>query len=140
NIAFFGLRGFHNAAAEIRWGRDAGVRFYTMEDFYERGLDRSIEEALEIATDGTDAFYITFDTDSLDHTHAPATQYPGPGGFRPFETMRFIRRLGMAGAGAMDVVEYAPLIDTSRNTGSLLATLMCEFMAGRAHHTLNNGS
>jgi arginase family enzyme len=140
NIAFYALRGFQNAAAEIRWGREAGVHFHTMEEFHADGLDRSIEKALEIATNGTDAFYITFDTDSLDATHAPATQYPAPGGFRPFETMRFIRRLGMAGAGAMDVVEYAPLIDTIRNTGSLLATLMCEFMAGRAHYAAGNGA
>ena len=34
----------------------------------------------------------------------------------------------------MDVVEYAPLIDTTKDTGNLLATLLCEFMAGRAYH------
>ena len=57
-----------------------------------------------------------------------------PGGFQPHEVMRFIRRLAMHGAAAMDVVEYAPLIDTTRNTGNLLATLLCEFMAGRSHY------
>ncbi len=67
-------------------------------------------------------------------THfAPGTQYPGPGGFQPFEVMRFVRRLEMAGAAGMDVVEYAPLIDHTKNTGNMLATLLCEYMAGKAH-------
>ena len=133
NVAFFGLRGFANAGREIREGREMGISFYTMEQFYEKGVDRCIEEAIEIATRGTSAFYITFDIDAMDHTFAPATQYPGPGGFQPFEVMRFIRRLGMAGAGAMDVTEYAPVIDHTKNTGNILATLLCEFMAGKAH-------
>ncbi len=138
NVASLGLRGFANAASEIRKGRDMGLHFYTMEEFYDKGVNQCIEEAIEIATDGTDAFYVTFDIDAMDHTFAPATQYPGPGGFQPFEVMRFVRRLGMAGAGAFDVTEYAPLIDTTRNTGNILATLMCEFMAGAAHHRQQN--
>lgn len=133
-VASLGLRGFANAAGEIRKGKDLGLHFYTMEEFHEKGVDRCIEEAIEIASDGTEAFYITFDTDALDHTFAPATQYPGPGGFQPFEMMRFIRKLGMAGAGAIDITEYVPVIDHTRNTGTLLATLLCEYMAGRAYH------
>ena len=46
----------------------------------------------------------------------------------------------MAGAGAVDVAEYAPLIDTTRNTGNVLATLLCEFMAGKAHAMLDGGT
>lgn len=138
NIAFFGLRGFANAGAEIREGREMGITFYTMEQFHETGLDKCIEQAIEIATRGTEAFYITFDIDAMDHTFAPGTQYPGPGGFQPFDVMRFVRRLAMAGAGAMDVVEYAPLIDPAKNTGNILATLLCEFMAGKAH-AMRNG-
>ena len=133
NVAFLGLRGFANAGGEIREARDMGVTFYTMEQFYDKGVNQCIEEAIEIATRGTDAFYITFDIDAMDHTFAPGTQYPGPGGFQPFEVMRFIRRLGMAGAAGMDVVEYAPLIDPAKNTGNMLATLLCEYMSGKAH-------
>ncbi|NNF78611.1 MAG: arginase family protein [Rhizobiales bacterium] len=82
---------------------------------------------------GKGAFYLTFDIDAMDHTFAPGTQYPGPSGFRPIEVMRFIRRLGMAGAAGMDVVEYAPLIDPAKNTGNMLATLLCEYMSGKAY-------
>ena len=139
-VAFFGLCGFANAAAEIRLGRKMGISFYTMEMFHDKGINACIEEAIEIAFDGTDAVYVTFDTDALDHTFAPATQYPRPGGFQAFETMRFVRRLGMAGAGAFDTAEYVPIIDTTRNTGNLLATLYCEFMAGRAYYDLRNGA
>jgi len=138
-VAFFGLCGFANAAAEIRLGREMGIHFYTMEMFYDKGLNACIEEAIRIAFDGTDAVYVTFDTDALDHTFAPATQYPRPGGFQAFETMRFIRRLGMAGAGAFDVTEFVPVVDATRNTGNLLATLYCEFMAGRAHFGQRRG-
>lgn len=131
-VVFLGLRGFANAAAEIRYGRELGVTFYTMEDFHHRGMARCLQEATERANDGTDAVYCTFDTDALDHASAPATQYPGPGGFTAFEAMKLVRGVARAGAGAFDIVEFAPLIDINRSTGSLLATLMCEFMAGRA--------
>ena len=62
--------GFANAGAEIRYGREAGITFHTMENFYEKGLDRCIQEAIDIATNGTKAFYITFDIDVMDHTLA----------------------------------------------------------------------
>ncbi|MGE0239883.1 MAG: agmatinase family protein [Parvibaculaceae bacterium] len=131
-IVFLGLRGFANAAEEIKIGRDLGVTFYTMEEMHDRGVERSLQEALARAQDGTNSIYCTFDTDALDHAAAPATQYPGPGGFSAFEAMKFVRGVARAGAGAFDIVEFAPLIDANRSTGSLLATLMCEFMAGRA--------
>jgi guanidinopropionase len=133
-VAFFGLCGFANSAAEIRYGRDIGVRMFTMEQFYELGLTRCVEEAISIAGVGRLPTYITMDIDAVDHTFAPATQYPRPGGFQPYDIMRFIRRLGVAGANAMDVTEYAPMIDTTRNTGNLIATVFCEFMAGRARY------
>ena len=41
-----------------------GVTFYTMEQFHDKGVNQCIEEAIEIATRGTDAFYITFDIDA----------------------------------------------------------------------------
>ncbi|MGF7163625.1 arginase family enzyme [Rhodoligotrophos appendicifer] len=131
-IVFLGLRGFANAGAEIQYGKDIGVTFYTMENLYERGLNVCIREAHDRVSDGTDAVYVTFDTDVLDHSVAPATQYPGPGGFQAFEAMKAVRHLAKTGAAAFDIVEFAPLIDTSRSTGSVLATLMCEFMAGRS--------
>ena len=140
NVALLGLRGFANAPGEIREWRERGVTFYTMENIYEKGIDRCIDEAIEIATRDTDAFYLTFDTDGLDHTFAPGTQYPAPGGFQAFEAMRLVRRVALAGAGAMDVVEYAPVLDPQRNTGNLLATVMAEFMAGSARRQLDAGT
>lgn len=140
-ICFLGLRGFANAAAEIKYGKALGVTFYTMEEIYDKGLNVVIGEAQAIAGSGTDAVYITFDTDVLDHAIAPGTQYPCPGGFQAFEAMKAVRRLAMAGASCFDIVEFAPLIDPSHSTGNILATLMCEFMAGRAWYEQrrNNG-
>ena len=132
NVAFLGLCGFANSPGEIREARDMGITFYTMENFYSKGIEQCIKESLEIAGRGTDAIYVTFDIDAMDHTFAPATQYPRPGGFQPYEVMRFIRHLGMAGAGAFDITEYAPLIDSNGNTGNIIATLYCEYMAGKA--------
>ena len=137
NVAHLGMRGFANAAPELREWRERGVSFYTQEMMHAKGLDRCVDEAIEIATRDTDAFYLTFDTDSLDHTFAPGTQWPGPGGLQAFEAMRLVRRIALAGAGAMDIVEYAPVLDPQRNTGNLLATLMAEFMAGTARRQLD---
>jgi arginase family enzyme len=133
-VAIMGLRSFSNAAADIRFGRDAGITMRTTEEVRDRGIDAIIDEAIAVATDGTDAFYVSFDTDALDHAYAPGTQYPGSGGFQPWEVMRFLRRVGLAGAGAIDVTEFAPPADPQRSTGGVLAAALCEFMSGRAVH------
>lgn len=129
-VAFIGLRGFANSGAEIREGRDMGIRFITMEEVADRGIVAVADEALAIAGAGTDAIYTTFDTDVLDHAVAPGTQYPCPGGLQALDAMRLVRRLALAGVAAIDFVEYAPLLDVSDATGNLLANVACEFMAG----------
>jgi arginase family enzyme len=40
----------------------------------------------------------------------------------------------------MDVVELAPTLDPTKSTGNLCATLMCEFMAGRAKRQLDGNA
>ncbi|WP_369122656.1 arginase family protein [Paraburkholderia piptadeniae] len=86
--------------AESSTGRDLGVRFYTMEEFCERGLKPVMQEAIERVTDGTDRVCCTFDTDVLDHAAALATQFPGPLGLPAYDAMRLVQGFAQAGAGA----------------------------------------
>jgi len=132
NVVHIGMRGFANSAPDILEWREKGVTFITMEEFHTTPFEDIVEKSIEIATRGTDAFYVTFDIDAMDETFAPATQYNGPGGLYSYDAMRFVRRLGMAGAGAMDIAEYAPLVDLTGQTGNICATLFAEFMAGKA--------
>lgn len=131
-VALIGLRGFANAGGEIREGIKRGMRFIHMEEVVERGIAEVAKDAIEIATSKSDHFYLSFDTDVLDHAYAPGTQYPSPGGLQGHDAMRLVRQLALGGCGAMDIVEYAPLLDQDGRTGNLLANIAAEFMAGHA--------
>ncbi len=51
---------------------------------------------------------------TLARTETAMSDLPAQGGLPPFQVMRIIRRLGMAGAAGSDAVEYAPLIDPAK--------------------------
>jgi arginase family enzyme len=70
--------------------------------------------------------YLTFDVDGLDPSVAPGTGTPEVGGLtsvQGLEVIRGCRGLNLVGA---DVVEVAPVYDTSGNTALLGANLLFE--------------
>ena len=66
--------------------RGAGVHAFTMRDIDERGLRAVMQEAIEIATDGTAGFHLSFDMDAVDprrsarRRHARARRHHLPRG------------------------------------------------------------
>lgn len=54
--------------------RELGVRAFTMRDIDELGMRNVIQEAIRIATNGTDGFHLSFDVDSMDPTVAPGVE------------------------------------------------------------------
>src|SRR5690606_36498501 len=53
--------------------KELGLRCYTMREIDMMGMQRVIEEALEIVCDGTDGFHLSFDVDGCDVAYAPGT-------------------------------------------------------------------
>jgi len=102
------------------------MRVIYIEEFYEIGIDRVIEEARRVIGDGPT--YISFDVDGLDPVYAPGTGTPEIGGFTTYEAQRMLRGLRGCNLVGADVVEVSPPFDPSGNTALVGATMMFEIL------------
>ena len=131
-VVSLGLRGFQNSKNTIDKVKELGIHLVLMDEFRDKGIDTILKETLDKVTDGTEAFYCTIDTDAIEGAFVPGTQAPCPGGFYPHEILEFVRGVALSGCGAFDIVEFAPSLDLRNTTGSLLAALVLEMIAGVA--------
>jgi arginase family enzyme len=56
-----------------------GIRVIRMREVTQRGIEAVVREALDIVTDGTDAFYCSLDSDVVDASAMPGTDAPERG-------------------------------------------------------------
>jgi len=137
NIVHIGSRGFHNSSLMWKNVKEMGVNIIKADDVQIRGIKDVMDEAIELATKGTDHLYITFDIDVGEAAFVPGTQCPRPGGLYPWQMLYAVRRVGQAGADAFDLMEVAPPMDVSDATIMLGASLVLEFLAGKAWQKVN---
>ena len=121
-----GIRGSVNEPDIWKFSHDSGMRVIYMEEFYELGIKRVIDEARRVV--GIGPTYISFDVDGLDPVYAPGTGTPEVGGFSSLEAQFMIRGLKGLNLIGGDVVEVAPPFDPSGNTALVGATMMFEIL------------
>lgn len=74
NMVWWGLNGTNIAEPEqLRICRDRGFSAYTLASIRRRGVLETMREALELASEGVDEVYVTFDIDATDGAYAPGT-------------------------------------------------------------------
>jgi arginase len=123
NVALVGLRDLD--AGERRHIRDWGVRAFTMRDVDERGLRPIVEEALRIASNGTDGFHLSFDMDAIDPAVAPGVGTPVQGGLSYREAHLIMEMAFDSGRMlSLEVVEVNPVLDVSNRTADLAVELI----------------
>lgn len=132
NVVVFGVRGWLNPKDQVRAAAERGIRWYGMNRIEELGVARAIAEAIELASDGVDGLYISFDLDAVDASCFPGTGTPEPGGFTSRETIAIARALGKARPLAFDLVEIAPIYDLSGISTRLACGVAMEMLAGIA--------
>ncbi len=76
--------------------------------------------------------YLTFDIDCFDPAFAPGTGTPVVDGLFPGEVFDIIRALKDIEIAGMDVVEVCPAYDPAETTALLAASVVLEFLCGRA--------
>jgi agmatinase len=108
--------------------RERQTNVLSIEDVERLGLDRTAELALELAWDGTDAVYISFDVDSVDCGFVPGTGWPEPGGFLPREALKLAGLVAKEGLCGLEVVEVSPPYDTSGITALLGTRVVVEVL------------
>jgi arginase family enzyme len=113
NMVWWGLNGTNILEPEqLELCRERGFAAYTVASIRRRGVQQTIREALEIASQGVEHLYVTFDIDATDGAFAPGTHSIVVDGLTAGEVLE---ALGVVGAheslGAFDVCEMIPQYD-----------------------------
>lgn len=130
NVAVVGLRSVDPEERKIV--QKTGVHAYTMRDVDERGLRSIMQEALEVANNGTAGFYLSFDMDAVDPHEAPGVGTPVKGGITYREAHLAMETIcdcdSMIG---LEVVEVNPVIDEANRTAILAVELVMSALGKR---------
>ncbi len=116
NLVQVGIGGWQVPRDAVKVARDRETNIITMGDMEKMGIDKTAEMALEMAWDGVDMVYLSFDIDSIDCGFVPGTGWPEPGGFLPREALGLVSKVAAEGICGMELVEVAPPYDQSEIT------------------------
>ena len=125
-VVQIGVRGTGYEADDFDWSRQQGFRVVQAEECWHRSLEPLMEEVRDQVGGGP--VYLSFDIDGLDPAFAPGTGTPEVGGLtvpQALEVIRGCRGLELVGC---DVVEVAPIYDTSGTTSLVGANLLYEML------------
>ncbi|MFC7020922.1 MULTISPECIES: arginase [Haloarcula] len=125
NVVLVGLRDVDDG--ERRLINESEVTAYTMSDIDTRSAPAVVEEALDVATEGTDAIHVSLDMDWLDPTEAPGVGTPVRGGVSYREAHVAMESVAerREALRSMELVEVNPILDDHNRT----AELACELVA-----------
>jgi agmatinase len=130
NLVQFGIGGWQVPRAGVAVSRERGTTIMTITDIMEMGLDKALDIAIEVAGDGTEAVYLSFDIDSVDAGFVPGTGWPEPGGLLPREALHIVQRVAReTNLCAMEVVEVSPPYDVSEVTALLATRVVVDVLA-----------
>ncbi|MFD1515317.1 arginase [Halomarina rubra] len=129
NVALVGIRSIDETEREAL--RDTDVSVFTMSDIDERGITEVTEDALDVASDGTDGIHVSLDLDWLDPNEAPGVGTPVRGGVTYREAHAALERTARRDVRSMEVVEVNPILDRSNRTAELAVELAASGLGKR---------
>lgn len=110
----------------------SGVKVFTMKDIDRIGLEKAMEEALKILTNGTDGVHLSFDLDAVDPAYAPGVGTPKSGGLTYREAHLAMELLADADVlVSMDFSEVNPILDVQNKTALLAVELITSALGKR---------
>ena len=116
---------------EKRIVKEYGLDIYDMRYIDERGMRRTMEEALQ-GVDADTHLHVSFDVDMLDPAIAPGTGTRVPGGVNYREAQLCMEMVADTGRmGSLDLVEVNPALD-KRNATARLAVDLVESLFGKS--------
>lgn len=120
------LVGVHDLdAQEKELLRASRVRVLTMRDIDERGMRSVVEEAIAIATNGTEGFCCSLDMDFIDAAWAPGVGTPVRGGATYREAHLALELVcDSHSLLSLEVVEVNPVLDERNRTAELAVELI----------------
>lgn len=133
SIVHIGIRGPRNSETQFSIAQEMGSTIFHMGDIRNRGIQRITEEALEIASQGTDHIYVTICSDCIDAGFNPG----GPkdfNGLHPNELFWALHQMGEFGFAGLDYVEVYPLQDPTSTSSHLVSWALIYALHGLAMH------
>lgn len=122
NFVFIGSRDLD--AGERAAIKSLGMHVYTMHEIDNLGIKKVMEEAIKIASDGTDGIHVSFDMDVLDPEVAPGTGTKVKGGMGYREAHFSLELIAKSEKlVSVDFVEVNPLLDIENLTGKTSVAL-----------------
>ena len=127
NVVLVGVRDVDKAeAVNIR---KSGIRVFSMQEIDRFGLGLCIEQAIDLASDGTAGIHLSFDIDVVDPGMAPGTGTLKRGGLTYREAHLLMELVADSERlVCMDLVEVNPLEDTHNATAELAVELISSAM------------
>ena len=102
--------------------RDSHVHVFTMKDIDRQGIASIVEQAVNLAGNGTAGIHVSFDLDACDPAIAPGVGTPVKGGLDYREAHMLMEIVADSGLlTSLDLVEVNPTLDV-RNTTAQLGT------------------
>jgi guanidinopropionase len=120
-----GIRG--NAEYLWEFSYDSGMTVIHAEEFVRLGVEETVRRIRGVV--GSGPAYLSFDIDSLDPAFAPGTGTPEAGGLQTREAMELVRGCAALDIIGGDVVEVAPMYDSTANTAQAGAQMLFEIFA-----------
>jgi formimidoylglutamase len=131
NVVQIGIHGFLNSSFYKEYADEQGIRIFSVSEVKNKGIEEVIEEALDIASNGTNAIYLSMDVDCLDQAYAPGTNRPSPGGLSSWDLFYAAFKIGDHPlTRAMDITEISPPLDINNLTINVGTSIMLHFMGG----------
>lgn len=134
SVVYVGLRSIDKRERDLI--RESEITAFTMSDIDQRGITSVVEEALDIATTGTDGIHLSLDLDWLDPKAAPGVGTPVRGGVTYREAHSALETVSTRHGRedilrSMDVVEVNPILDDRNETAELAAELTASVFGNR---------
>ncbi len=135
NLVQIGIGGWQAPRAGVKVCRERETTILTVNDCADMGMEAAAERALEVAWDGAEAVWLSFDVDCLDAAFVPGTGWPEPGGFLPREVLKLIQLVSAPGLAGIEIVECSPPYDNADITSLMGVRIVCDTLAS----LVNNG-
>jgi arginase len=127
NVVIVGARSIDPEERELI--RKHGIACFTMHEIDKMGIAKVMEEAIRIASNGTDGIHLSLDLDSLDPQVAPGVGTPVLGGVTYREGHLAMEMLYQSGKViSCDVVEVNPILDEGNKTARAAVDLVCSLL------------
>ncbi len=126
NLVQIGIGGWQAPRPGVAVGRERETTVMTVTDCVDMGIEAAAAKALDVAWDGTDAVWLSFDVDCLDAAFVPGTGWPEPGGFLPREVLKFIQLVAERPLAGIEVVECSPPYDNAEITALISTRVICD--------------